>query len=245
VVIGDFRDFLSVKVFSGEGGSYRLTGLPAGEVEAYAERPGFGKASAKLTPSGRETLQWDPVLRKDLEVRGRVVDEEGAALEGFGVLLEQPLGGGSRRNTQKTSKSDADGRFAFAELSDLAYRVTVFEPESPFPCVRVEDVRPGPSEMEVRVEKPARSSAHLLGRVVDSDGTAYAGAKVICFGARGGYRVCFTGKDGAFRTASLPRGRYRLEVQALGRASLAVADVETQEDEEHDVGVQSLGPPLR
>ncbi len=246
VVIGDFRDFLSIKVFSGEGGAYRLRGLPVGDLEPYAVRDALGRASTKISVKGGESLRWDPVLAKDLEIRGRLLDESGAALEGFVLLIDEAVGGGRRRATQKKIMTDAAGRFSLKELSDLSYRIAVHEPESPFPCALFEEVRPGSEEAEIRIERQSFSSAYLLGRVVNPDGNPCAGAKVICSSTIGGYRVYFTDKNGgAFRAGPLPRGRYTVEVQALSHPPLPAGEHEVEPGEERDLGVHFLKPPLR
>jgi hypothetical protein len=246
VVIGEFRDFLSVKVFSGEGGSYRLRGLPAGELEAFSQRPGFGKASKKFEVKGREGLRWDPVLVQDLEIRGRLVDENGAPLEGFVLVFEEALGQGGRRASQKKLTTDAAGGFAIGELSDLRYRLTIYEPQCSFACAVLEETRPGAEEVEVRIERQSFSSAYLLGRVFDAAGNPCPEAKVICSSTIGGYRVYFTGKEnGAFRLGPLPRGRYRVEVQARSCPSLPVGEQDVEAGEERDLGVHYLKPPLR
>jgi hypothetical protein len=246
VVVGDFRDFLSIKVFSGDGGSFRLRGLPPGDIEAYAQRPGWGKASMLLSVKGDETLRWDPVLVQDLEIRGRLLDENGAPLEGFVLLVEEEAGRSGRKATRKKIQSDAAGLFSLGELSDLSYRVTVHESETSLPCALLEKIRPGSEELEVRIERTALASAYLLGRVLDVRGDPYARAKVICYSSLGGYRVYSSGQDGgAFRLGPLPAGRYAVEIQAAGHQPIAIGEHEVEPGEERDLGAHFLGPPLR
>jgi hypothetical protein len=247
VVVGDFRDFLSIKVFSGDRGSYRLTGLPPGEVEVYSQRPTRGKASTRLTVEDRgQSLSWDPVLTQDLEIRGRVVDDSGAPLEGFVLLIEEETRGtGRRKATQRKLTTDPSGSFSQGELSDLSYRITVYEAEGSLPCGSLEGVRPGAGEAEIRVDRQALSSAYLRGRVLDAQGRIYPGAKVICFSTLGGYRVAFAAKDGTYRVGPVPGGRYRIEVQAPGHASVACGEHDVEPREEKDLGDHFLGPAFR
>ena len=247
VVVGDFRDFLSVKVFSGDGGSYRLSGLPAGDIEVYSQRPGRGRASTRITvEEPGQSLAWDPVLTQDLEIRGRVVDENGAPLEGFVLLIEEETRGtGSRKATQQRLTTDSNGAFSQGELSDLSYRITVHEAEGSLPCGSLDGVRPGTGEAEIRVERQALSSAYLIGRVLDAQGRIYPGAKVICFSTLGGYRVAFAAKDGTYRVGPVPGGRYRIEVQAPGHASVACGEHDVEPREEKDLGDHFLGPAFR
>ncbi|HZN58972.1 MAG TPA: carboxypeptidase regulatory-like domain-containing protein, partial [Planctomycetota bacterium] len=246
VSVGDFRDFLAIKVFSGDQGSYQLSGLPPGEIEVTAARPNFGRASLKTSVSERESLTWDPVLSQDLELRGSLGDEDGAGLEGFVILLDEAVGKSSRKGTQKKATTDASGEFVFKELSDLDYRITVFEKNSPFACARLDEVRPGSDGLEIPIDRSVRPSAYLFGRVLDSNGNPFPDAKVICFSALGGYCVYFTSKDGGgFRAGPLPRGRYTLEIQARGHPALSAGEHEVQAAEERDVGAQYLQPALR
>ena len=247
VVVGDFRDFLSIKVFSGDRGSYRLTGLPPGDVEVYSQRPGRGKASTRITvEEPGQSLSWDPVLTQDLEIRGRVVDENGTPLEGFLLLIEEETRGtGRRKATQQRLTTDSSGGFSQGELSDLSYRITVHEAEGSLPCGSLEGVRPGAGEAEIRVERQALSSAYLQGRVLDAQGRIYPGAKVICFSNLGGYRVAFAAKDGTYRVGPVPGGRYRIEVQAPGHASVACGEHDVEPREEKDLGDHFLGPAFR
>ena len=243
VVAGEFRDFLSVKLFSSGNGSYRLQGLPAGEVEVYAARPGWGRAATRLTVHGNELLRWDPVLAEDREITGRVLDQNGASLPGFLVLAEAAVGKGARRETQTKQKTDAEGRFRIPELSDIVYRLLVFEPESPFPCLFADDVRPESEEVVVQVERDALSSAFVFGRIVDPAGKAAPGAKVLCFSAIAGHRAAFAEKErGEFQIGPIPPGRYRLEVQAQGYPPVEVEEEELDPHERHDAGVIWLKP---
>jgi RNA polymerase sigma-70 factor (ECF subfamily) len=245
VTIGDFRDFLSIKAFSGQEGAYRLSGLPSGELEAYSQRPGFGKASIKLEVKGGESLRWNPLLSLDLEIRGRIVDENGTPYPSFVLYLEEVvLGQGGRRGTQKKVVTDEAGQFAFSELSDLPYRLSVREKDYWIPCAVLDEMRPSEEEQEVQIERQALSSAFFLGRVVDFQGNPVPEAKVFCY-AQGGYRWWVSGKDGTFRAGPVPRGRCQLEIQPRGQPILRLGEQEIQFGEERDVGVHFLKPPLR
>jgi RNA polymerase sigma-70 factor (ECF subfamily) len=241
MVVGDARDFLSLKVFSSADGSYLLEGLPPGEVEVYAERKGWGRAAAKLTVKGLETLRWDAILAQDREIVGRVLDENGLPLPGFLVLAEEMLGAGGRKATQTKLKADGEGRFRIPELSDLAYRILVFEQDNTLPCFFADGVRPGPEETVIEVERESLSSAFLLGKVLGPGGDPAGRAKVLCFSALAGYRVDFTDQEsGAFQSGPLPPGSYRLEVQIQGQQP-AVIEVKDLSPREHrDLGLVRL-----
>jgi len=238
VTIGDARDFLAIKVFSGNGGSYRLSGLPPGEVEVHAARPGWGRAGTKLVVKGGEVLQWDAVLAQDREIGGRVLDENGSPLAGYSVLAEEKVGKGARRASQKMLKTDEEGRFRIPELSNLPYRILVFEPESQFPCLFADGILPGTDDVVVEVEREALSSASVAGKVLDPAGSPAGGARVLCFSAIAGYRTQFADKKtGEFRVGPVPPGGYRIEVQVQGYPALEVGVHDLVSHEERNLGV--------
>jgi hypothetical protein len=186
----------------------------------------------------QETLRWDPVLAQDREIVGRVLDENGLPLPGFQVLAEEMLGGVARKSTQTRLKTDEEGRFRITELSDLAYRVLVFEPESRLACFFADGVRPNGEEVVVEVEKESLSSAFLLGTVLAPAGDPAGGAKVICFSGLAGYRVDFADKEtGEIKVGPLPPGHYRLEVQAQGYPPLGLEIEELSPRERRNVGL--------
>src|SRR5262249_9070160 len=64
---------------------------------------------------------------------------------------------------------------------------------------------------------PAQSTAILLGRVVDSNGSVVPGVKIIvCNQATGVERIAQTDSDGAYQVAALPVGMHRVEVRSTG-----------------------------
>jgi hypothetical protein len=86
------------------------------------------------------------------------------------ILLDEAVGKSSRKGTQKKATTDASGEFVFKELSDLDYRITVFEKNSPFACARLDEVRPGSDGLEIPIDRSVRPSAYLS--VVSSIPTA-------------------------------------------------------------------------
>jgi len=230
VVTGDWNQNLALKVFSSPDGSYKLRGLPPGEVEVFAEREGWGKASTRLTVKDRETLRWDPVLSSDLEILGRAVDESGVGIEEFRVVVQEMLGAGLRFRSGRKEKTGTGGSFRIAGASDVAYRLLIYEPLAAFPCSVLEEVRPAPGEFLVRIDRDSLSSSYLLGRVLDPTGAQVGGAKLLCSGQIFGFGADITEKEekeeGRFQAGPLPPGRYRLEVQAEGYPSLEIGEKE-------------------
>jgi hypothetical protein len=246
IVTGDWNQNLALKVFSSSGGYYKLRGLPPGEVEVFAEREGWGKASTRLTVKDRETLRWDPVLSSDLEILGRVVDESGVGIEDFRVVVEEMLGAGRRFRSERKEKTGNGGSFRIAGASDVAYRLLIYEPLGAFPCAVLEEVRPAPGEFLVRIDRDSLSSSYFLGRVLDPTGAPVGGAKLLSSGQISGFGVYVTGKEeGRFQAGPLPPGRYRLEVQVQGYPPLEIGEKEVSSRAVVDLGDLWLRLPGR
>jgi len=130
-----------------------------------------------------------------------------------------------------------DGRFRLTGLGDLAYRILVFEPKSPIPCVSIDEVRPTPEDVTVVLERRSLSSAFLEGKVLLAPGSPARGAELICYSRLSGYRTAFAdGESGGFRIGPLPPGGYRLEVQFPGASTTEVEVEALEPDERRDLG---------
>ncbi|HVQ25957.1 MAG TPA: carboxypeptidase-like regulatory domain-containing protein, partial [Planctomycetota bacterium] len=107
--------------FSDDEGRFTLRDLPLGRTDLSANRDGVGRAATTLTvePGGQYT--WDPVLGAGLLIRGRVVDERGAALAGMGINAVPQEGDQSNHRT----KTDAEGRFTLDNCADAPHRLEV------------------------------------------------------------------------------------------------------------------------
>jgi len=237
VVIGDWRKFLGIKVFSGSGGAYQLRGVPSGEVEVYAEHKDWGKASARLRMEPGLPARWDPLLTKDLSILGKVVDELGFPLEGWTAMLEEILAEGRRIATQSSVKTDSQGRFHFDGLSDITYRIAFFEPDSSLACATLENVRPGDLETTCTILSAARSSAYLTGTVLDVAGKPVEEARVKILSGILGVKYLSTEKGaGSFHLGPVPPGPYRVEVDTKGLRPVTTDEREVKREDTLDFG---------
>ena len=221
--------------FSDDEGRFTLRDLPLGRTDLNANRDGVGRAATTLTvePGGQYT--WDPVLGAGLLIRGRVVDERGAALAGMGINAVPQEGDQSNHRT----KTDAEGRFTLDNCADAPHRLEVdaTAAASPFALTTLSGVRPGPDELEIVVAAGA-ASAFVVGRVDDERGAPLGGAKV--FLSQSATQRALDARteaaSGAFRFGPLPAGRYALEVEAPDRPGLSVPEFELAAGELRDLG---------
>ncbi len=189
-------------------GAFTLDGLPAARIrlEASAEGPDAGLlgATAERTLLPGERVDWSPVLEPRAGLRGRLVDGDGAPLEGWGVERADDGAEGVPRSRART---DADGRFELsASPGSLEERLLLYHPLArhgvPSRSVERPAERIELTEDEIRV-------GVLSGRVVHADGTRPAGALLrlrrLSDGAVAGIRL---GDDGSFVTPPLPAGDY-------------------------------------
>jgi hypothetical protein len=221
--------------FSDDEGRFTLRDLPLGRTDLSANRDGVGRAATTLTvePGGQYT--WDPVLGAGLLIRGRVVDERGAALAGMGINAVPQEGDQSNHRT----KTDAEGRFTLDNCADAPHRLEVdaTAAASPFALTTLSGVRPGPDELEIVVAAGA-ASAFVVGRVDDERGAPLGGAKVFLSqsATQRALDVRTEAASGAFRFGPLPAGRYALEVEAPDRPGLSVPEFELAAGELRDLG---------
>jgi protocatechuate 3,4-dioxygenase beta subunit len=164
-------------------GEFRFRGVEDGRYDVFAS---FNAPQGLLTGIADEVVvsagRASPshvVLRLggDASLRGRVVDERGAPLEGMEVLAaaegtppqwELALTGYERTDPQTTTAKD--GSFAFSRLKRMTYQVRAFGATYVADPVTVEASRNGPL-----IVLKAHRRPFLRGRAVDANGQPIAG----------------------------------------------------------------------
>jgi RNA polymerase sigma-70 factor (ECF subfamily) len=233
VGVGSAGNFLSHLTHAAPDGSYRLSGLAAGEIEAWATSDGGGEAKTKLAVEPGGEARWDPDLSLGLVIRGRVVDDTGESLQDWIVTALDEDGtdtgweiDGNTGKIRPRSSSDSyqaragsDGRFRLSNLKDHDYRLTAHDPEAGFPSAWLEEIRPGGDDVLLRVPREARPSANIQGAILDPVGNqlqevtqGVAGILAVHL-ATGSRSHKATEQDGSFRLGPLPPGRYRLQAE--------------------------------
>ena len=210
---------------TGPDGTFRLEPLTRANGETLeASKSGYVSAERALTlASGQALTGVSLALRTGLSARGRVTDQQGAALAGAEVRVAPADERGGRRGFRGGPADNApdattggDGAFVVSGLEQGAYRVTVtrdgYAPKTaPSLPVQAKAATVWPPIVLSR-------GAGVAGTVKDGAGHPVIGAGVGLF-SDGGMLMTTTDASGAFRFDNLPPGRPGLlSVAALGFA---------------------------
>jgi RNA polymerase sigma factor (sigma-70 family) len=199
---GADRDFDATTVRSAADGSYRLAGLMPGESIVTARGERGGRARLAVRAAAGEVVRCDLQLEFGVDVRGRVLDENGTPLRASLLFLADaspgaPAWGG------RTSSSD-DGRFDLGDVPS-GRRLTAQVTGEFVALTQLRDLDPAAGELVLRVSRAPPPSAHLTGRVVAPDGRPVANAMVLFIADEGSFAV--TDARGAFDLAGVRPGR--------------------------------------
>jgi RNA polymerase sigma-70 factor (ECF subfamily) len=204
---------LSQGARTNEHGDYVLAHLAPGEFRIFANAMKWSNAGeARTTVSvGSDTQsRWDAVLPAGLRIAGRLLDERDAPLAGWRGIVRR-----ADAFEDDFATTDADGRFEFARCDDVEYSLEFRPPDANFrtlPVASLPRVRPGPNDVVVHVSAEARTTCHVRGRILGSDGRAIGDAKVSVSSQRFSDRPLFDVKrdTGQFDAGPLPSGSYEL-----------------------------------
>jgi len=231
-------------------GGYVLDGIPNGDTRrAVASVQGYERAEYVLQPAWEQ--RWDPVLESLGTIEGRVVDERGAPLEGWWVLLHyDALGnvpvserGGGLHWWMAATQADREGRFVLEEVPAQPFRLSVRTPAlwDGGAVLVVDDARAGEKDRVLRVPDSARPSAVLRGSVRDGPDTWPSAAEVSL--RREGDSISFPhalDERGAFELGSLLPGRYELSVVPDGRFVALTVPCEVRAGETTELGTLAV-----
>ena len=165
-------------------------------------------------------------------IAGRAVDDRGEPWRRVYVELARapaPGGRADRLLARRTSNTDDDGRFVFADLGAGAYVLGVRPFDGPTKIEVPVEVAEGESRADLAVEV-ARGLA-IEGRVLAPDARPCAGVFVTAFAAAEPTKLvgsASTGSDGAFAVRGLGEGSFVLRAQLSMVAAPEVAAVAAQ-----------------
>lgn len=149
-------------------------------------------------------------LRVDLgcALSGRVVDENGAAVEGVSIAAKPEAFGGWNRGPGRDT-TDAQGRFVLLGLAPVDHELRARAPGFATTTLRAraEAASEGLGECVLRLERLGA----IRGNVRWRDGSAADGATVFAdptLGAGAEFRTAVADADGVFEFAGLPPGTY-------------------------------------
>lgn len=197
----------------------------------YAPQP-----SAVAAPSPPVPLASDPVEDRTPEIRGRIVDADGNAVDAAVVRLVSPS---PPYTVIREMKSDSAGRFSFADVR--AWRVRVVADHDPDGVVTSAELHvPEGQTMDITLVLSAASA--VRGTVVDADDRAVAGAVLSVEGVPWIVRSATSDAGGAFRLATVPEQAASLVAVARGFKTARVALVRDQVERVVKVRLASASP---
>lgn len=220
-------------------GRYRIGGLRAGPAQVRAAF-GFGReVRGEVSIAAGASTRWDARLVASERASGRLLDEAGAPLAGWGVHVIEPTRSGLWLVSART---DAEGRFQLENCPEGPKALEVRLP-SPFAAPPLLVV-PFPEEPDVDLIVPdrARPSATLAGRVVDPDGADVQGLEV-WLGAKDQNWSQLAVPDRttqAFSYGPLAPGPYWLSLRAPGYFERQMGGIELAPGERRDLGILEL-----
>jgi RNA polymerase sigma factor (sigma-70 family) len=241
VEVGRWDSLLAFRARSAADGTYRLDGLPPGEVGIAAEHEKHGKAAATLQVAAGECAIWDATLSRGVELRGRVLSESGSALAKLEVMGEARLGPRREDWWYTRALTGADGRFALANCPD-GTNIAITVMQDGFRLARRENIDPRAGELLVHVRALAAPSAHIVGTIVDADGRPVSNATVTA-PTRGTMNTrLYTTEAGTGRFAIGPirPAEYVVTVEAREHAELRTAPRMLRAGETWDLGTLRL-----
>jgi hypothetical protein len=189
-------------------------------------------------------------------IAGRLVDESGAPISGFEVVLARPNPAARReprrepRLARRSLASGADGRFAFANCEERSYWLEVYDPGSAVrrAVLALRDVRPSSDEREIVIAAGLRACASIRGRLVSPEGSAIGEARlrIAALDVPGFVAGTFAaGADGSFSIGPFPPGRYSMGLVTRDVDWTLFRDREFAEGEDADLGTVEAPVPGR
>jgi len=227
---GAWRTALALRdiwTYTGPGGNYRLTGVPAVRLFAEAVAPGFDNgASEEQDVQPGETLQGVEIsLQKGARVEGIVVTEGGTPAKAARVTVAREP---EEKSDAATWRALSEGAFTFTDgqgcfnLANVPVGDLIIRAEAKGLATlthRERNVLGGQGIASLRFE--LGPAVVIAGRVVDTDGGPVDGCWVRAtqtVSSKGAlHREPFyvrAGSDGAFRFDNLPTGTYTLRARS-------------------------------
>jgi RNA polymerase sigma-70 factor (ECF subfamily) len=221
-------------------GSFRLAGLPAGEIELVASSGSLGEARSSFRAAPGARLEWNPSLRKGLTLRGRV--ERSGLKTGTLDVRAWVVRDGRPEQIQETYALD-DGRFEFVNRPDLPHHVAVYGRDAlRQPLAELDGVRPGAEDVVLTLDPAAEPRARIHGRVLGADGKPLREARLIltCLDPLGSLQEALRSERGEFALGPFPAGTWTLSIEAPGNASFLLKNQRIGQGEDLDAGTLQL-----
>ncbi len=226
-------------------GVARIGPLRPGRLKVTAAISDFRPGEATATAAADAETAVSISLEAGQSVSGRVVDDQGAPVEGAAVTAQRfGMGGGGFFSETRTS--DAEGRFRIGGMDGRP--VNMNAQKSGHVRTSLNNIKPGTADLEVSLPR----GGVIKGVAKGPDGAPLAEFRVSAertdqkksrnpmdFGDMAGLMGGNQVKDasGAFRVDGLAAGVYKVEVKSAGVAPGRVHDVQVVAAEETEVEV--------
>lgn len=192
--------------FTDGDGQYTLDGVAPGDRTFEFRKQGFiTKRLSAETTAGADT-RLDVELERGRELRGRVTDKAGAAIEGASVSAFAPMGGGDNGQAVTTS----DGAFVLEGLSETRYNVQVRK--SGYGSTMDRDVAlPQSAPLVITLDRGGTITGRVTGLPPAELGSVFVNA-----GGEGSYANTQTDSTGAFTLRGVSDGRISVSANVMG-----------------------------
>lgn len=218
VSFGGYGGFNAFRGRCGSDGSYRINGLPSGELDLSVTKSGRGKAKSSVRLDPGEDNRWDVTLIEGVTVRGQVVDERGQPLASW--LVGVTTGDGLWATSDWT---DEQGRFELTDLKDGAAGLAV-GPRDAFqtgPALMLPDALPTSEDLLIEVPDANRPKADVKLRVLIDDEPAGGDTRVVISSSTPfSHREVYPDENGRIHETRFRAGEYELRINAPDRAAL-------------------------
>jgi hypothetical protein len=147
----------AVPITSDDRGYFELNEAPAGSVSFDTRSSPRLQISGVSLPEGGEADVWLVLDWGTYEMAGRVLDDRGDPVGGARVILGWSHDeAGTNSTSSREERTDAEGRFRFAQLGPGWHVLDVRAPGFP-PRTESYDVGPYPDELEIRLSPRGQS----------------------------------------------------------------------------------------
>jgi protocatechuate 3,4-dioxygenase beta subunit len=207
---------------TGAEGAFALEGAFPGRHRLRVEGPGILTAEVRFVDAPGEAVRI--LVSREVQVKGVVIDADGAPAPGVTVRLVGRAGGAAVDVT-----TVADGAFAITSLAEGSYRAYAFREDRASPAAPVDRLGRGPFLPVVLVLQPA---AVIAGRVIDARDTRGVAAEVtlIADDPDEPPRSARSAADGSFRIEGVPLARWTADAFAPGYISADAVRFEAAAD---------------
>lgn len=227
---------------TGEDGSLRLDGIPAGPVALRASHPDRGRAEEHSEVHPGQLLVWEPALDLGGVLAGVVRDARGGPCIGWQVLAHPSLPGLGEDRIRE-AVTDEGGSFRFVALALAPYHLEVRrDPIQPLPNGEYVDIRPTRTDLVLFVQDEPPTGI-LRGRVTGHRELGLSTLVALRSGTPSVELLPLDHGDGSFESGSLAPGLYSLSLSSGERDYPLGVEVDLQPGEVRDLGTISVPAP--